>query len=123
MGDTDKLGQELLSIYDSLTDEQKAAAKECKSQEELLEFAAKERIELPEEILDAVAGGYIFLGHDADYLHSSYVEVINDKTGEVMSKRYDTTAEARQKAAELGQSTEHIYWGSLRKLRGMDNSC
>ena len=45
-------------LYDSLTDEQKAKAKSFKTMEELAAFAAKEGIELPDALLDAVNGGY-----------------------------------------------------------------
>ncbi len=44
-------------MWDSLTDEQKAAAKECKSMDELAALAGAAGIELPDEMLDAVAGG------------------------------------------------------------------
>lgn len=47
----------LKKIYDSLTDEQKEKAKAFKTTDELLTFAGKEGIELPEEVLNAVAGG------------------------------------------------------------------
>lgn len=53
----EKLNATLKGIYDSLTDEQKAKAKACKSMEELTVLAGKEGIELPDEMLDAVAGG------------------------------------------------------------------
>ena len=53
----EKLNAALKGIYDSLTDEQKAKAKACKSMEELSALAAKEGIELSDEVLDAVAGG------------------------------------------------------------------
>mgnify|MGYP006916139056 CR=1 FL=1 len=53
-----KLKEALKSIYDSLTDEQKTKAKVCKSMEELTALAAKEGIELPDEVLDTVAGGH-----------------------------------------------------------------
>ena len=53
----DKLNKILKGIYDNLTDEQKAKAKACKTMEELTELAGKEGIELPDEVLDAVAGG------------------------------------------------------------------
>ena len=49
--------QALKEIYDSLTDEQKAKAKKCKTTEELLKLAGEEGIELPDEALDAAAGG------------------------------------------------------------------
>ena len=48
----------LKAAWDSLTEEQKAKAKECKTAEELLQLAASEGIELPDEMLDKVAGGF-----------------------------------------------------------------
>ena len=53
----DKLNAALKGIYDSLTDEQKEKAKACKTMDELTALAAKEGVELPDEVLDAVAGG------------------------------------------------------------------
>lgn len=53
-----KISAEMLKrIYDSLTDEQKEKAKDLKNIDELMAFAGKEGIELPEEALNAVAGG------------------------------------------------------------------
>ena len=48
----------LKGIYDSLTEEQKEKAKDLKTVEEMTKFAAKEGIELPDEMLDSVAGGW-----------------------------------------------------------------
>ena len=54
----EKKFEELIKgIYDSLTDEQKERAKDCKTPEELWKFAGKEGVELPDELLDEVAGG------------------------------------------------------------------
>ena len=53
----DKLNAALKGIWESLTDEQKEKAKTCKSWDELTALAGKEGIELPDEVLDAVAGG------------------------------------------------------------------
>ena len=53
----EKMNAALKGIFDSLTDEQKAKAKACKSMDELTALAAKEGIELPDEMLDAVAAG------------------------------------------------------------------
>ena len=52
-----KLAEALQGIWDSLTDEQKEKAKACKTMDELTVLAGKEGIELPDELLDAVAGG------------------------------------------------------------------
>ncbi len=64
----DKMNATLKGVYDSLTDEQKAKAKACKTMEELTELAGKEGIELPDEALDAVAGGG-YTGYDSCGTH------------------------------------------------------
>ena len=53
----EKLNELLMGIYDSLTDEQKEKARACRTVDELVAFAGKEGIELPDEALDMVAGG------------------------------------------------------------------
>ena len=53
----DKLNAALKGIFNSLTDEQKEKAKQCKTMDELTAFAGKEGIELSDEVLDAIAGG------------------------------------------------------------------
>ena len=53
----EKLNELLKNVWDSLTDEQKEKAKECKTADELLKLAGEEGIELPDELLDAAAGG------------------------------------------------------------------
>ena len=53
----EKLNAALKGIYDSLTDEQKEKAKNCKTMDELTALAAKEGVELPDEVLETVAGG------------------------------------------------------------------
>ncbi len=44
-------------FYNNLTDEQKAKAKKCRNVDEFMDFTKKEGIELPDELLDQVAGG------------------------------------------------------------------
>ena len=53
----EKMKEALKGIYDNLSDELKEKAKACKTMDELMEFAGKEGIELPDEMLDSVAGG------------------------------------------------------------------
>lgn len=53
----EKMKEALDGIYDNLSDELKEKAKQCKTMDELMEFAGKEGLELPDEVLDAVAGG------------------------------------------------------------------
>lgn len=53
----EKTKEALKGIYDNLSDELKEKAKQCKTMDELMELAGKEGIELPDEVVDAVAGG------------------------------------------------------------------
>ena len=53
----EKMEKSLQEFFEKLTDEQKEKAKECKTLEELMDFFGKEGIELPDELLDSVAGG------------------------------------------------------------------
>ncbi len=74
-----ELREALKGIWDSLTDEQKEKAKACKTWEELTKLAGEEGIELPDELLDAVAGGYGYGGGmqtplpSCESHHESYV--------------------------------------------------
>ncbi|MBQ9458505.1 MAG: hypothetical protein IJU66_01060 [Oscillospiraceae bacterium] len=52
-----KLNEILRGMWDSLTDEQKEKANACKTLDELTALAAKEGVELPDKVLDQVAGG------------------------------------------------------------------
>ena len=54
----EKMQEALKGIYDNLSDELKEKAKQCKTMDELMELVEKEGIELPDDVLDAVAGGY-----------------------------------------------------------------
>ena len=56
------LNKTLGSFYDSLTDEQKEKARACGTVDELTALAGKEGIELPDEVLDAVADGSAIFG-------------------------------------------------------------
>ena len=53
----EKMKETLKGIYENLTDEQKAKAKACKSPDELMKLAGEWGIELPDDMIDAVAGG------------------------------------------------------------------
>ena len=44
-------------LYDTLTDEQKEKVKACKTPEELMALMGETGAELPDELLDEVAGG------------------------------------------------------------------
>ena len=60
MEESKKLNEVLIRIYDSLTDEQKEKTKQCRTMDELIELAHTEGVELPEGVLDKIAGGYPF---------------------------------------------------------------
>ena len=53
----EKVNEIIKAVYDSLTDEQKKKADECKTMGELMDMAGKEGIELPDEALEVVSGG------------------------------------------------------------------
>ncbi len=54
---TTELNKALEGMWDSLTDEQKEQAKACETLDELMALAGREGIELPDELLEEVAGG------------------------------------------------------------------
>ena len=53
----EKLKEALEGIYENLTHEQKEKAKACKTMEEMIALSGEWGIELPDEVVDAVAGG------------------------------------------------------------------
>ena len=54
---TSELNRALEAMWESLTDEQREKAKECRSMDELLALAGRAGVELPDEMLEAAAGG------------------------------------------------------------------
>ena len=55
----ENMKEALKGIYENLTDEQKEKAKACKSADELMALLGEWGVELPDELLDGVAGGSI----------------------------------------------------------------
>ena len=53
----EKIREALKGICENLTDEQKEKAKACKNADEFIKLAGEWGMELPDEVLDAVAGG------------------------------------------------------------------
>ncbi len=53
-----ELNEALAGMWDSLTEEQKEKAKACKSMDELTTLAGSMGVELPDELLNSVAGGF-----------------------------------------------------------------
>lgn len=111
----EKLQETLKGVWDSLTDEQKEKAKACKTWDELTALAGKEGVELPDELLDAVAGGYIY--HNGSMMHGGGVwETIRDSDGIVLA-RFGDAIDARKRAKAKGQSTMQIDTGKLQRIR------
>ena len=52
-----KMNEVMKGIYENLTDEQKAKVKDCKTMDEFMALAGEWGIDLPDDVLDAVAGG------------------------------------------------------------------
>ena len=101
-----KLNELLKGIWDSLTDEQKEKIRACKTAQEAIALAGEEGIELPDEILDAVAGGYIV------DLGSEFL-IVDDYYHEVKAKA-STREEAKRIAKRMGyrQDETVIYTSS-----------
>ena len=104
----------LKEIYDSLTDEQKEKAKKCKTMDELVKLAAEEGVELPDEAIDAVAGGYIYF--HKDNAPNIGWEIIDDTTGKTVNLR-SNAKDAAGAAAAAGLSTTELSWDQVKKLR------
>ena len=54
----EKMKEAMKNLYDSLTDGQKEKWDACKTEEEFTKFLSDEGIELPDGLVDAVAGGW-----------------------------------------------------------------
>ena len=52
-----KAAELLKSIFNSLSDEQKAKARKCTTAEELIAFFSNEEVSIPDEMLEQVSGG------------------------------------------------------------------
>jgi hypothetical protein len=79
--ENDNKHAELLSgVWDSLTDEQKEKAKACESVDDLIKLAGEEGIELPDEILDAVAGGSLGCGNSGSQMQGQGVVLGHDRS-------------------------------------------
>ncbi len=97
-------------FWTSLSGEQRERARACKSIDELMSFAGEEGVELPDELLDAVAGGYVYNTENGLWL------VINDLTGEVMQGS-ERQLDAIICANHLGQRTKEIKRKMLKLLQ------
>ncbi len=118
-----ELNEAIKGLWDSLTDEQKEKAKACKSMEELAALAGKIGIELPDEMLDAVAGGagfdgrqYINCPYCGAKVHFDYVELQGQPRKEIDGRRvYEFQCCRKFYAAvsvfdpSVGKAVEYFY--------------
>lgn len=73
-------------------------------------------VELSDDDLESVAGGYLYKGNDPS--NEDYYEVIDDKNGDVLwSGNLNTLYEAWDVAADYGASNAIIDWDFLDMLR------
>ena len=103
------LNEALKGIYDSLTAEQKEKFKSCKTTDELVKLAASEGIELPDEVLNAVAGGVV-----VDIKDGTWSAFDND--GEYLGNKWGKEA-AQELAKQNGASTAETDYNGLQRIR------
>ena len=110
-----KTAELLKSIWENLTDEQKEKAKACKTADELIKLAGEEGIELPDEALEAVSGGYL----QAHYSKGRIVgyHVLSDSDGAYLDYGY-SEKEAKMIAKKLNVSDKVISTEMAQELRG-----
>ncbi len=116
--ENEKLSEQMIKVLNSLTDEQKEKAKACKDMNELTALLGQMGVELPDELLDAVAGGYIHYSWWGGW------EIIEDKTGAVLarvsddaSNHWDARGYVKNAALNMGQSNTEISDEELARLR------
>ena len=72
--------------------------------------------ELNATALDNVSGGYLYFRPKFNITDKDVIEVIDDKTGDVVKVFYYLD-EAQEWASAHGYSTERIEWDELRMMR------
>ena len=56
----EKMMEAMKGVYENLTDEQKEKAKACKSLDEVMQLLGDWGVELPDDLVEATAGGMDF---------------------------------------------------------------
>ena len=109
------MNDNIKELWGSLTDEQKEKLSKM-TFDDITKIAEDNGIEIPDELLDSVAGGYVFDPNHENFWDTPRWEVIDDWTGEVLkSGLYEE--DAKKAAKELGQSTDEIQWKTLNEIR------
>ncbi len=108
-----ELNKALEGLWESLTDEQKEKAKACKSMDELTALAGQMGVELPDELLDSVAGGVVVERGGGKGGYVVYANEEGHRIGRQKIRRFDNKDEAVEFARkrELGANvmTEEEY--------------
>ena len=111
-----KYAKLLDGVFEKLTDEQREKALECKDADALLKMLNDEGVELPDELLDAVAGGAIYYSSWRGW------EVYEDGTLKLLARvgtdaawnQWNAKAYARNYALNHGQSGEELKTDPLK---------
>lgn len=112
------MNEQMIEVLNSLTDAQKEKVKACKGPDEIATCLGELGVELPDELLDAVAGGYIHYSWWGGW------EIVEDSTGHLLARvsdaaynHWDAEGYVKYKALEMGQSNREISDGELERLR------
>ncbi|MBE7007535.1 MAG: hypothetical protein E7422_00030 [Ruminococcaceae bacterium] len=119
-----ELNRAIEGMWDSLTDEQKAAVKECRSMDELAALAGAAGVELPDEMLDAVAGGrpIVLPGGTIYCLNCPYCKKTHQKTEQIAM--ITPAGESRELLVDVvfcGNVSRRFYYSSERNTYYDDN--
>lgn len=107
-----KLEEALRGVWNSLSDEQKEKAKDCKTLDELFALAGKAGTELPDELLDSVAGGIILRWIDYDTQKPTGLYIITDDNDFLDPMKLEYTYEGLEKAIEIAGKHEKDNWSA-----------
>lgn len=120
-----ELNKALEGLWDSLTDEQREKAKACKTLDELTALAGKLGVELPDEMLDSVAGGVIVKYSDTDYVvyKNQFGQKIGTKKLREFNNEKDARLYAEQYEAGTNLMTAQEYNERKRALKTTGSGC
>ncbi len=97
-----ELNEALKGLWDSLTDEQKEKAKACRSMDELAALAGQMGVELPDELLESVAGGVVVERGDGKSGYAVYKNERGHLIGRKRARGFDKKEEAVEFAQKKG---------------------
>ncbi len=113
---TTELNEALKGMWNSLTDEQKEKAKNCKSMDELTALAGRMGIELPDELLESVAGGLIVVGEFNVY-------TLDENNNDKILYKGNSDRKAYEVAEEYNVSDQRLSKKTYEQLLGKVHIC